>query len=125
MNITDCSHLDSDCSTGSCDPDTGECVRIAENEGKSCSSGKLCVKNEICLQGFCEGEAPDMPAAKDCYKTECDELDGFFETVDISQNWNDCTTSDGKKGYCDYGSCTPKKEQKKESSSSGCSVTVF
>ena len=125
VNITDCSHLDSDCSTGSCDPDTGECVRIAENEGKSCSSGKLCVKNEICLQGFCEGEAPDMPAAKDCYKTECDELDGFFETVDISQNWNDCTTSDGKKGYCDYGSCTPKKEQKKESSSSGCSVTVF
>ena len=124
-NIKDCSGLDSECSSGFCNPDTGECVRIAENEGKSCSTGKICIKNEVCTQGFCEGEAPDLPEAKECYRSECNELDGFFETVDISQNWNDCTTSDGKEGYCDYGSCTPKKEQKKESSSSGCSVTVF
>ena len=121
----DCSDLDSECSTGSCDPDTGKCVRIIENEGKPCSSGKICIKNEVCSQGFCEGEAPDMPEAKNCYKTECNEYDGFIEVIDISQNWNNCTTYDGKKGYCDYGSCTPKKEQEKESSSSGCSITVF
>ena len=66
-----------------------------------------------------------MPEAKNCYKTECNEYDGFIEVIDISQNWNNCTTYDGKKGYCDYGSCTPKKEQEKESSSSGCSITVF
>ena len=126
VNLKDCSHLDSECSEGSCDPESGECIRISSNEGKSCSTGKLCVKNEVCKEGFCEGEDPDMPEAKECNKTECSESDGFFESIDISQNWKACTTSDGLEGYCDYGSCTPKKEQKKEStSSSGCSVTVF
>ena len=126
VNLKDCSHLDSECSSGSCNPDNGECVIVAENEGKSCSSGKLCVKNEVCKEGFCEGEAPDMPAAKECYKTECNESDGFVEIVDISQNWNDCTTPDGQEGYCDYGTCTPKKQQKKESSSSsGCSALIL
>ena len=125
VNIKDCSHLDSECTKGSCNPDTGECTTVNENEGQSCNTGKLCVKNEVCRQGVCEGEAVDMPAAKECCKTECNESDGFLEVADIAQNWNDCTTEDGKKGYCDYGSCTPKKEQKKESSSSGCSVTVF
>ena len=126
VNITDCSHLDSECSEGSCDPESGKCIRISSNEGKSCSTGKLCVKNEVCKDGFCEGEDPDMPEATECNKMECSETDGFFEVSDISQNWNACTTSDGLDGYCDYGKCTPKKEQKKEStSSSGCSVTVF
>ena len=111
---------------GSCLNGSEICVIVAENEGKSCSTGKFCVKNEVCTNGFCEDEAPDMPAAKECSKTECSESNGFFEVADPSQNWNDCTTSDGKEGYCDYGSCTPKKEQKKESSSSsGCSLTVF
>lgn len=125
INFKDCSHFDSECSEGSCNPENGECFRVAANEGKSCSTGKFCVKNEVCTQGFCEGEDPDMPKASECRKTECSESDGFFEVADSAQNWNDCTTSDGKKGYCDYGSCTPKKEQKKGSSSSGCSVTVF
>ena len=125
MDYKDCSQFDSECSSGSCDPETGECVLVPEKEGESCSSGNLCLKNEVCTKGFCEGEKADIPEARECYKTECTESEGFFEIADISQNWNDCTTSDGKQGYCDYGACTPKKEQKKESSSSGCSVTVF
>ena len=126
INLKDCSHLDSECSSGSCDPENGECVQLPANEGKSCSTGKFCVKNEVCVQGFCEGEAPDMPEATECNKTECSESDGFFEVADPAQNWNDCTASDGKTGYCDYGSCTPKKEQKKSSkSSSGCSAVIL
>ena len=126
INITDCSHLDSECSKGSCDPESGECLRIPEKEGEPCNSGKICVKDEVCTQGFCEGEAPDMPEAAECNKTECTESNGFFEVSDPSQNWNDCTTSDGREGYCDYGICTAKKQQKKESSSSsGCSVVIF
>ncbi|MBO4711680.1 hypothetical protein J5681_07180 [bacterium] len=125
VDYKDCSQFDSECSSGSCDPETGECVLVPEKEGESCSSGNLCLKNEVCTKGFCEGEKADIPEARECYKTECTESEGFFEIADISQNWNDCTTSDGKQGYCDYGACTPKKEQKKESSSSGCSVTVF
>ncbi len=126
MNLKDCSELDSECSTGACEPETGECVRVSANEGASCSTGKFCVKNEVCTNGFCQGEAPDLPEAEKCSKTECSESDGFITVSDISQNWDDCTTSDGRKGYCDYGSCTPKKQQDKAaSSSSGCSATVL
>ncbi len=127
VNLKDCSDFDSECSTGSCDPESGECVRLAKNEGGSCSTGKICVKNEVCKDGFCEGEAPDIPEASECSKTECSESNGFTEVADISQNWNACTTDDGRQGYCDYGKCTPKKQQEKDknSSSSGCSLTVF
>lgn len=128
VDLKDCSGLDSECSEGVCDPESGECVRAALNEGKSCSSGLLCIKNEICHNGFCEGEEPDMPEAGECRKAECSETDGFISVSDISKNWTPCTTEEGKEGYCDYGSCTPKKIQKKDassSSSSGCSVTVF
>ena len=121
----DCSMLDSECSEGSCDPESGECVRLPANDGKSCSTGKVCIQNEVCSQGFCEGEAPDMPEAEDCRKTECTESEGFISVSDPAQNWKECTTNDGKQGYCDYGSCTPKKEQKKESSSSGCSALIL
>ncbi len=125
VNPKDCSELDSECSAGSCDPESGECIRVAVNEGGACSTGKLCIKNEACSQGFCEGEAPDMPEAKECRKTECSESEGFISVSDPTQNWKECTTEDGKQGYCDYGSCTPKKEQKKESSSSGCSAIIL
>ena len=129
VDVKDCSEFDSECSQGSCDPGSGECVRLSANEGESCSSGRICVKNEVCIQGSCEGEEADMPAAKECSKTECSESDGFFETADPSQNGNDCTTDDGKEGYCDYGSCTQKqqeeKEEKQKSSSSGCSALIL
>lgn len=127
VNLKDCSELDSECSTGSCDPESGNCIRIAKNEGESCSTGKICVKNEVCQEGFCEGEAPDMPEATECNKMDCSESKGFFEVSDISKNWDECTTSDGKQGYCDYGRCTPKKQQEKDknSSSSGCSAIIF
>ena len=126
VNLTDCSHLDSECAKGSCDTETGDCVMIPENEGQACSSGKICIQNEVCAQGFCVGEDPDLPEAKECNKTECSEYGGgFLEVADVSQNWNPCTTSDGKTGYCDYGTCIPKKRQNEKSSSSGCSVTVF
>ncbi|MBO4699921.1 hypothetical protein J5690_10010 [bacterium] len=131
IGLKDCSHLDSECSSGTCNPENGKCIITAVNEGKSCSTGKICVKNEVCTQGFCEGEAPDMPKASECNKTECSESAGFFEVADPAQNWNECTTSDGRTGYCDYGTCTPKKEQaeeeqeKKSSSSSGCLPSIF
>ena len=119
VDLKDCSELDSECSTGSCDPESGKCVRVAVNEGGSCSSGLICIKNEACREGFCEGEAPDLPEAGECRKTECSESEGFITVSDTAQNWSECTTEDGKEGFCDYGKCTPKKQQKKDSSSSG------
>lgn len=122
----DCSHLDSDCSRGECKPETGECQTIALNEGSSCKSGLFCVKNEICVEGVCQGEAPDLPKAKECNKMECDEFDGFVNISDSLQNWESCTTDDGKQGYCSYGNCLEKaKQDQKKSSSSGCSAVIL
>lgn len=122
----DCSYLDSDCSRGECKPETGECKMIALNEGKSCNSGLFCVKNEICVEGVCLGEEPDLPKAKKCNKMECDEFDGFVNISDSSQNWEDCTTDDGKQGYCSYGDCLEKaKQDSAKSSSSGCSAVIL
>jgi len=122
----DCSHLDNDCSEGVCDPETGACTTATRNEGIPCSSGKFCTKNEVCTNGICQGEAPDLPEAKACNKIECTEYGGFMNVTDSSQNWNDCSTENGEQGYCSYGICTPKQEQdKNSSSSSGCSLTIF
>jgi len=122
----DCSHLDSDCSKGECNPKTGECLTTPLNEGKSCKSGLFCVKNEICVEGICQGEEPDLPKAKECNKMECDEFDGFINISDSSQNWESCTTDDGKQGYCSYGNCLEKaKQDSDKSSSSGCSAVIL
>lgn len=126
MDKKDCSHLDSDCSKGECRPETGECRKISLNEGASCKSGLLCVKNEVCIDGLCVGEEPDYPEPAECNKMSCDEIDGFVNISDSSKNWEDCTTSDGRQGYCSYGICNEKSSQKSEkSSSSGCSVVVL
>lgn len=126
MEEKDCSNLDSYCSKGECDPQNGECQMIELNEGKECSTGMFCVKNETCQGGRCIGEKPDYPEAAECNKMECDEFDGFVNIADSSQNWEDCTTSNGKQGYCSYGICNEKNHQDSEnSSSSGCSAVVL
>lgn len=121
----DCSHLDSFCSTGSCNTETGECFRAPLNDGASCSTGKFCIKDEVCSGGFCKGVAPDYPEAKTCNKTECSETDGFINVPDSSQNWDACTMEDGSEGYCSYGNCNAKTEKEVKSSGSGCSVLIF
>ena len=119
----DCSHLDSECSQGLCNPETGACTAEPKNEGAACNSGKFCTKNEVCTGGICQGEEPDLPAAKECNRVECTEYNGFINVSDSSQNWQECTTDDGKRGYCSYGTCMPKKQE--DSSSSGCSAIIL
>ena len=124
MDEKDCSYLDSFCAKGECNPKTGECVKTSVNEGVKCSTGQFCVKNEVCAGGLCKGEEPDYPAAAVCNKMDCSEFDGFVEIADQSQNWDACTTKDGKKGYCSYGLCTAtnNSDEESKSSSDGCSV---
>ena len=125
MDAKDCSHLDSECAKGVCNIETGECLPNPINEGVSCSTGLMCVKNEVCSNGACIGEEPDYPEPEECNKMSCDEIDGFVNIYDSSQDWNDCTTSNGKQGYCLYGLCNEKAKQEPEKSSSGCSVLIF
>lgn len=121
----DCSYLDSECTMGACDPETGDCQKIPVHEGFSCSTGKFCVKDEVCSKGLCKGKEPDYPEAEICNKMDCSEFDGFVNIPDSSQNWDECTTEDGKNGYCSYGSCLESSYQETKSFSSGCSLLFF
>lgn len=47
----DCSHLETLCSTGICDPDSGLCEVAAKNEGQCCDSEHRCV------EGACQPDA--------------------------------------------------------------------
>jgi len=57
----DCSHMESECNTASCDEDQDVCVLTTDPDGSACDDGLYCVENETCLSGECQGGQP-----KDC-----------------------------------------------------------
>jgi photosystem II stability/assembly factor-like uncharacterized protein len=50
----DCSHLDSECSLGMCNPVTLLCELQALNEGSACDAANVCTTN-TCVTGVCTG----------------------------------------------------------------------
>jgi hypothetical protein len=51
---TDCSHLDTPCATGICDPSFG-CTPVAMADGAVCDDGNACSTGETCSGGVCGG----------------------------------------------------------------------
>ena len=51
----DCSELTTDCSIGSCDPTSGDCLTVPFNEGAPCDDGDEETSNDMCVVGVCEG----------------------------------------------------------------------
>lgn len=56
---TDCSNLDSACTAGVCNIDTGLCQAQAINPGDPCNDGDLCTQSDVCTIGVCAGAALD------------------------------------------------------------------
>jgi hypothetical protein len=120
-----CADLDSPCSKGECNNDTGLCESKIVNEGSKCDDGLFCTENETCSQGVCAGTVLDLPDEKPCSKVVCDNGSAeFMYLTDNSQNWNSCVSSTGSKGFCHYGVCEA-DEENNGSESSGCAVVVF
>ncbi|MBN1514171.1 MAG: DUF1349 domain-containing protein [Phycisphaerae bacterium] len=55
----DCSHLDSDCTLGICDPHTGQCIAQPVNEAGLCDDGDPCTLGDHCAAGRCRGTYSD------------------------------------------------------------------
>ena len=121
-----CADLDSSCSKGECNSETGLCELKVINEGSKCDDGMFCTENEICSKGVCSGISVELPEAKPCSKVVCDDGSAaFMYLTDNSQNWGSCVSSEGSDGYCYYGVCEVDEEYGSDNSSSGCSVIVL
>lgn len=72
QDVPDCSHLDSDCSAGICDPVEGACVAEPLRDGASCDDGAWCSEHDVCSEGVCGGEPRDC-GSRDGWEASCDE----------------------------------------------------
>jgi len=103
----DCSHLDSACTMGVCDPSDGTCYEQAANEGQACNDGLNCTTNDACMAGVCEGEAVICNAPGTCSVSYCDEaaggicVDGDAPDGSVCDDMSVCTIQDG----CVAGQC--------------------
>ncbi len=52
----DCGDLDSDCTRGSCEAETGTCVELPQMDGTLCDDGDWCSETDSCSAGVCGGE---------------------------------------------------------------------
>lgn len=55
----DCSHYDDKCTTGACDPKSGECQKLNVEDGLPCDDLTSCTTNDVCKAGTCGGLVPD------------------------------------------------------------------
>lgn len=96
----DCSDLDSPCTKGVCDPDSGECKAQNAAEGSACFDDDPCSVSDSCKEGKCTGEARDCSALDDdCSQGVCDPATGgcTYGPTSMSNACNDldaCTVND-------------------------------
>ncbi len=104
----DCSDLDTECTTGVCNPATGACEAVASNEGGACSDENLCTIADACSSGLCVGEPVDCSSLDDaCLVGVCDPADGMCYATPaneggICDDGNGCTVND----QCTDGVCS-------------------
>jgi hypothetical protein len=114
-SAVDCSGLDSDCASASCDPGTGACIVTPINEGLGCDDGDVCTPADVCVAGTCVpggtlcgdglvqaecGEDCDPPSTQACDNLSDGDGDGLVGCLDpdccsavAPTCGSDCTTS--------------------------------
>ncbi|MCB9850760.1 MAG: hypothetical protein H6817_08650 [Phycisphaerales bacterium] len=103
----DCSHLDSTCQAGVCNPNTGACDVEPANTGGDCDDGELCTVEDFCWNGACVGFEMDCTAMDgECSIGACNPASGACEPIAINENagCNDgdpCTLGE----TCQSGEC--------------------
>jgi len=91
------------CAAAQCNPQTGMCEAVPNNEGMVCNDGNLCTVNEICVAGACMGQPKDCSDANPCTNDSCDPVADCQHTynTDPCDDGNSCTIGDA----CQGGTC--------------------
>jgi slime mold repeat-containing protein len=76
----DCTHLDSECTIGRCDSQTGSCFKESANEGVQCGEINPCEGGFSCLSGVCylTTDALNCTDGDICTEDFCDPISGCF-----------------------------------------------
>jgi hypothetical protein len=93
----------SPCTSGSCDPASGECLYL-DIDGNDCDDGNSCTVGDLCLMGTCQGgELLSCDDQNPCTEDSCDADSGciFLPAPLPCDDGNPCTQSDS----CSQGVC--------------------
>jgi len=97
---------DTACLLTACQKDTGDCVQVTLENGKTCDDGDVCTQVDSCLGGVCLGSDP-MACADDnpCTDDVCDPAAGclFVANTAACDDGDPCTGGDA----CEDGVCQP------------------
>ena len=97
---------DTDCTVTYCNPENGQCVLAAFEDGKPCSDGSVCTQVDYCIDGECVGSmAVECDDMNECTDDACDPDLGctFVPNDDGCDDGDPCTQGD----VCMDGVCQP------------------
>ena len=86
------------CTSGTCDPNTGNCTVMHNND--PCDDGNACTENDVCINGACLGTPKYCHDDNPCTDDSCNPVTGCVFTP----NMNACYIDD-KEGWCTLGEC--------------------
>jgi hypothetical protein len=123
----DCSELDSECSEGVCDEDTGECQAAPSATATSCDDDNPCtVEDECDGAGQCEGKERDCSTlTTTCTEGVCDPESGSCvaqatNSGEVCDDDDKCTTGD----ICSAGGTCEGESVDCSAASSQCTLGV-
>ncbi|MFH1531886.1 MAG: Ig-like domain-containing protein, partial [Pseudomonadota bacterium] len=93
------------CNVSVCDPGNGACGVVPANEGGLCDNDDICLVNDHCDQGVCDGVPLPCSDGNPCTDDQCISGAGCVHQYneDPCEDGNACTTGDA----CLEGSCLP------------------
>jgi len=112
--MVDCSHLNTTCNAGVCNPATGICQQQPANEGGPCDDGQFCTATDRCAAGMCTGSGNPCTPPQQCDEandlcvgclSDAECADGNPCTDDACVN-GDCRSQNNLAPCDDEDSCT-------------------
>ncbi len=112
--IVVCTASEDICSTAKCDPGSGDCIGVPNNEGKACDDNNSCTTATLCTKGVCSGGPVTCDDKNPCTLDNCDPKKGCVTapTTGVCDDGVKCTSGDacnalglcsGAKVSCDDG----------------------
>ena len=97
------------CLTDFCEPLSGSCSIVPDNDGFACDDGDACTVGELCEEGVCGGGVAALCDDKNpCTDDSCDGATGCANLAndDLCSDFDVCTVGD----YCAAGECVSGEE---------------